>query len=269
MGFTFYIGELRVFFPYDSIYPEQRLGSMVPRKRILQLQQLRSHFWVQGAHARHIIHILTKISRLVHEVPLHVRAEASAGCQRKWCSGDAHWYRRDLSPRINVWKPKPQAPRCQKAHDWVSRHVKPLQAVRSSCAEQDFKEQRPWPCWGMGFPCIQSESSTRAWVPAELLPCAQCAHACLSGKTVTLFSLITSLLVVKKGSASRCTFGPQKPITKSPPRPRYQWAHPEIGRLVYCTRTVPEMSKALEELRKACKSRADCILVVVMRMKNR
>eukprot|EP00931_Biecheleriopsis_adriatica_P035081 TRINITY_DN20216_c0_g1_i1.p1 TRINITY_DN20216_c0_g1~~TRINITY_DN20216_c0_g1_i1.p1 ORF type:complete len:832 (+),score=168.69 TRINITY_DN20216_c0_g1_i1:142-2637(+) len=42
-----------------------------------------------------------------------------------------------------------------------------------------------------------------------------------TGKTVTLFSLITS----------------------------YQWAHPEIGRLVYCTRTVPEMSKALEELR--------------------
>ena len=32
---------------------------------------------------------------------------------------------------------------------------------------------------------------------------------------------------------------------------RYQWAHPEVGRLVYCTRTVPEMSKALEELRKA------------------
>jgi len=43
-----------------------------------------------------------------------------------------------------------------------------------------------------------------------------------TGKTVTLFSLITS----------------------------YQWAHPEIGRLVYCTRTVPEMSKALEELRQ-------------------
>eukprot|EP00930_Biecheleria_cincta_P069750 TRINITY_DN57455_c0_g1_i1.p1 TRINITY_DN57455_c0_g1~~TRINITY_DN57455_c0_g1_i1.p1 ORF type:complete len:836 (-),score=161.87 TRINITY_DN57455_c0_g1_i1:48-2555(-) len=42
-----------------------------------------------------------------------------------------------------------------------------------------------------------------------------------TGKTVTLFSLITS----------------------------YQWAHPEVGRLVYCTRTVPEMSKALEELR--------------------
>jgi len=42
-----------------------------------------------------------------------------------------------------------------------------------------------------------------------------------TGKTVTLFSLITS----------------------------YQLAHPEIGKLIYCTRTVPEMSKALEELR--------------------
>jgi len=42
-----------------------------------------------------------------------------------------------------------------------------------------------------------------------------------TGKTVTLFSLITS----------------------------YQWAHPEVGRLIYCTRTVPEMSKALEELK--------------------
>jgi len=42
-----------------------------------------------------------------------------------------------------------------------------------------------------------------------------------TGKTVSLFALITS----------------------------YQLAHPQIGRLVYCTRTVPEMSKALEELR--------------------
>merc|ERR1719421_1613471 len=42
-----------------------------------------------------------------------------------------------------------------------------------------------------------------------------------TGKTVTLFSLITS----------------------------YQLAHPEVGKLIYCTRTVPEMSKALEELR--------------------
>lgn len=42
-----------------------------------------------------------------------------------------------------------------------------------------------------------------------------------TGKTVTLFSLITS----------------------------YQLAHPTVGRLIYCTRTVPEMSKALEELK--------------------
>merc|ERR1719316_2416363 len=42
-----------------------------------------------------------------------------------------------------------------------------------------------------------------------------------TGKTVALFSLITS----------------------------YQLAHPEVGKLIYCTRTVPEMSKALEELR--------------------
>eukprot|EP00928_Gymnodinium_smaydae_P016850 TRINITY_DN1637_c0_g1_i1.p1 TRINITY_DN1637_c0_g1~~TRINITY_DN1637_c0_g1_i1.p1 ORF type:complete len:843 (-),score=173.83 TRINITY_DN1637_c0_g1_i1:47-2575(-) len=42
-----------------------------------------------------------------------------------------------------------------------------------------------------------------------------------TGKTVTLMSLVTS----------------------------YQLAHPEVGKLIYCTRTVAEMSKALEELR--------------------
>nr|QDO16534.1 general transcription and DNA repair factor IIH helicase subunit XPD [Crypthecodinium cohnii]USW07864.1 general transcription and DNA repair factor IIH helicase subunit XPD [Crypthecodinium cohnii]USW07865.1 general transcritpion and DNA repair factor IIH helicase subunit XPD [Crypthecodinium cohnii] len=42
-----------------------------------------------------------------------------------------------------------------------------------------------------------------------------------TGKTVTLFSLITS----------------------------YQFARPQVGKLIYCTRTVQEMSKALEELR--------------------
>eukprot|EP00439_Symbiodinium_sp_Y106_P068188 s2052_g11.t1 len=52
-----------------------------------------------------------------------------------------------------------------------------------------------------------------------------------TGKTVTLFSLITS----------------------------YQWAHPEVGRLVYCTRTVPEMSKALEELRKVIDFRVEVL----------
>lgn len=36
-----------------------------------------------------------------------------------------------------------------------------------------------------------------------------------TGKTITLLSLITS----------------------------YQLAHPEVGKLIYCTRTVPEMEK--------------------------
>ncbi|KAF8822493.1 Dna excision repair helicase, partial [Cardiosporidium cionae] len=43
-----------------------------------------------------------------------------------------------------------------------------------------------------------------------------------TGKTVSLFSLITS----------------------------YQLAHPSMGKLIYCTRTVPEMEKALLELRR-------------------
>ena len=29
----------------------------------------------------------------------------------------------------------------------------------------------------------------------------------------------------------------------------YQMAHPEVGKLIYCTRTVPEMEKVLEECR--------------------
>lgn len=53
-----------------------------------------------------------------------------------------------------------------------------------------------------------------------------------TGKTVTLFSLITS----------------------------YQYAHPEVGRLIYCTRTVPEMSKALEELRTVIDFRVETLL---------
>ena len=43
-----------------------------------------------------------------------------------------------------------------------------------------------------------------------------------TGKTITLLSLITS----------------------------YQLEHPEIGKLVYCTRTVPEMEKVLQELKE-------------------
>ena len=42
-----------------------------------------------------------------------------------------------------------------------------------------------------------------------------------TGKTITLLSLITS----------------------------YQLAHPEVGKLIYCTRTVPEMEKVLAELK--------------------
>lgn len=49
-----------------------------------------------------------------------------------------------------------------------------------------------------------------------------------TGKTITLLSLITS----------------------------YQMAHPEVGKLVYCTRTVPEMEKVLAELRELCAYRA-------------
>jgi DNA excision repair protein ERCC-2 len=43
-----------------------------------------------------------------------------------------------------------------------------------------------------------------------------------TGKTITLLSLITS----------------------------YQLAHAEMGKLIYCTRTVPEMEKVLSELRE-------------------
>ena len=49
-----------------------------------------------------------------------------------------------------------------------------------------------------------------------------------TGKTITLLSLITS----------------------------YQLAHPEVGKLVYCTRTVPEMEKVLQELKELMDYRA-------------
>ena len=50
--------------------------------------------------------------------------------------------------------------------------------------------------------------------------CATAQMPTGTGKTITLLSLITS----------------------------YQLAHPEVGKLVYCTRTVPEMEKVLVEL---------------------
>lgn len=52
-----------------------------------------------------------------------------------------------------------------------------------------------------------------------------------TGKTITLLALITS----------------------------YQLAHPEIGKLVYCTRTVPEMEKVLQELKELVDYRSRCI----------
>lgn len=50
-----------------------------------------------------------------------------------------------------------------------------------------------------------------------------------TGKTITLLSLITS----------------------------YQLAHPDVGKLIYCTRTVPEMEKVLTELKELIEYRAD------------
>jgi DNA excision repair protein ERCC-2 len=49
-----------------------------------------------------------------------------------------------------------------------------------------------------------------------------------TGKTITLLSLVTA----------------------------YQLAHPELGKLIYCTRTVPEMEKCLIELRELVEYRA-------------
>ncbi len=53
-----------------------------------------------------------------------------------------------------------------------------------------------------------------------------------TGKTVALFSLITS----------------------------YQLLHPRIGKLIFCTRTIPEMNKALEELRTIINFRDEVLL---------
>uniref|UniRef100_A0A7S2WST0 DNA 5'-3' helicase n=1 Tax=Mucochytrium quahogii TaxID=96639 RepID=A0A7S2WST0_9STRA len=52
-----------------------------------------------------------------------------------------------------------------------------------------------------------------------------------TGKTVSLLALITS----------------------------YQFAHPETGKLVYCTRTVPEMTKCVEELERVINHRTELL----------
>jgi hypothetical protein len=55
-----------------------------------------------------------------------------------------------------------------------------------------------------------------------------------TGKTITLLSLITS----------------------------YQLAHPETGKLIYCTRTVPEMEKVWKWQHNECPCRAGCAVTV-------
>jgi DNA excision repair protein ERCC-2 len=52
-----------------------------------------------------------------------------------------------------------------------------------------------------------------------------------TGKTVCLLALITS----------------------------YQFAHPEVGKLIYCTRTVPEMVKCMEEVQRVLSYREECV----------
>lgn len=52
-----------------------------------------------------------------------------------------------------------------------------------------------------------------------------------TGKTVCLISLITS----------------------------YQYAHPETGKLIYCTRTVPEMVKCMYEIQNVISYRAKVV----------
>jgi DNA excision repair protein ERCC-2 len=53
-----------------------------------------------------------------------------------------------------------------------------------------------------------------------------------TGKTVTVLSLVTS----------------------------YQYAYPDCGKLVYCTRTVPEMTKAVDELKRVIEYRKQELL---------
>ena len=35
----------------------------------------------------------------------------------------------------------------------------------------------------------------------------------------------------------------------------YQYQHPEIGKLIYCTRTLPELVKAVEEIKRVIRYR--------------
>jgi DNA excision repair protein ERCC-2 len=37
----------------------------------------------------------------------------------------------------------------------------------------------------------------------------------------------------------------------------YQYQHPEVGKLIYCTRTVPEMIKCVEEIKRVIRYREE------------
>lgn len=76
--------------------------------------------------------------------------------------------------------------------------------------------------------CHLSSAYFSVTVLAHHLCCLYLQMPTGTGKTITLLSLITS----------------------------YQLAHPEIGKLVYCTRTVPEMEKVLQELKELVDYRA-------------
>lgn len=65
-------------------------------------------------------------------------------------------------------------------------------------------------------------AESRRWTPSHNIILLSQGHGCIemptgTGKTISVLSLVTS----------------------------YQLAHPECGKLIYCTRTVPEMEKVL------------------------
>ena len=128
MGFTFYIGELRVFFPYDSIYPEQPLGwtSVGSRQhyvgvvigklqRLMQLEQPNDTEAKQRNNTKIPNELKiqnTKFSKqtpidgepvfVLPQVSIHVRVEEVLRCEGQQRSRDAHRNRPPLLLRGTV-----------------------------------------------------------------------------------------------------------------------------------------------------------------------
>ena len=83
-----------------------------------------------------------------------------------------------------------------------------------------------------------------------------------TGKTVSLLSLVISYKAVRVTSAAQTTrrFPPFPSASNlltpvcATIRPDAQF-HPEMGKLIYCSRTVGEIEKALEELKRLIKYR--------------